>query len=148
LDRIAMAEPDGLILQFKPADGDETVFIEDNGRVAYAYLMDDAGTVCSDVWLYNRCAAPDEPEWTSPEKLPFANSRAYVRTDAGLELPSSTSDFFVHWGRDSSGLVHADVRICDRLVARLVPGVKPGWALLAMQDGPLARVLAEEPPVE
>lgn len=137
-------DPDGLVLHLKSSDGHDALLIEDNGRVAYAYILDDAGDICGEVWLYNRCAAPDEPEWSSPDKLPFANPKGYVRTDAGFELPTSASDFSVRWSRADDGGCQAEILIRDRLVARLTRGGRPGWCVLAAQDGPLARMLAED----
>ena len=134
-----MNEPDGLVLLFKPESGGESVLIEDNGRVAYAYLLDGTGTICAQVWLYNRCVAPDEPEWTSSQTPPFANARGYVRTDIDIPLPTASDDFSVRWQNASGDAYHADIWIGGNIVARLAPGVTPGWSVLAAQDGPLAR---------
>jgi hypothetical protein len=139
-----MNEPDGLVLLFKPSDGDQSLLIEDNGRVAYAYLIDSTGNICAQVWLYNRCPAPDEPEWTAPDMLPFANARFYVRTDIDIPLPTSASDFSVVWQGASDGAYQADIRIGDHMLARLTPNVTPGWCVLAAQDGPLAKMLVAD----
>ncbi len=139
-------EPDALILLFKSGDGEESVFIEDNGRVAYAYIMDAAGEICGDVWLYNRCGAPEEPEWTSPDGFPLANARHYVKPDADFALPTSPSDFSVRWSRADDRRPVAEILIRGRLLARLACGIRPGWCALAAQDGPLATVLVEDVP--
>ncbi|WP_374951629.1 hypothetical protein [Mucilaginibacter sp.] len=48
-----------------------SVKIEDDGRVAYAYLMQGNDEV-ADVWLYNLAAAPVASFWNEADK-PFVN---------------------------------------------------------------------------
>lgn len=110
------------------------VLVEDDGRVAYAYLLD-GGTIISDVWLYNRCASPAKPEWSDRTKAPFSNPVQYARDIAPKEVISDES-----WSvRDSgNGL---DVIVEGMVWARLKKGAKPGWCIAARIDGPLARVL-------
>lgn len=53
----------------------------DDGGVAYAYLLNEIGAIVDDVWLYNRCASPSEPEWKEPGKMPFANPVDFVKAN-------------------------------------------------------------------
>ena len=88
--------------QFSSVDGAHAVVIEDDGRVAYAYLLDADGKICGDVWLYNRGPAPKEPEWTDREKAPFANPEAFIAPAAELSPPTSADGFSVEWRRAES----------------------------------------------
>lgn len=120
-----------------------SVVFEDDGRVAYAYVVRDE-KIIADVWVYNRVAAPTEPEWVSPDRAPFANARDFVREDADDLAPASTeADVSLEWRGDGHQRV-AIVRLRGRVVAKVGPGMKPGFAVLARRDGPLARVLADE----
>src|ERR687898_201513 len=65
-----------LIERDNGATGYSAVF-EDDGKVAYAYLLDD-GRIVADVWLYNRAAAPEAPEWRDRSKAPFLNPRGFT----------------------------------------------------------------------
>ncbi len=126
----------GLYAEFGDAEGMYSVVIEDDGRVAYAYLFDADGDICADVWLYNRCAAPELPEWTGPDGAPFANPASFVAGEARFTLPRSHDDIGVAWlGEIAQVLVH------DQVIATLWDGSKPGRALQAKVDGPLANVL-------
>lgn len=128
-------------VKFSSDDGRCAVVVDDDGRVAYAYLLDAEGRICGDVWLYNRCPTPKEPEWTDRDKAPFANPEAFVDTTKEFPLPDSADDVSVAWGRHDDAC-EARVFIRGRLAAKLVSGAKPGWSVLARQDGPLANVLS------
>jgi hypothetical protein len=52
----------------------------------------------------------------------------------------STSDFSVEWERHGEHCI-ANVFLRLKLIAKLADGSKPGWAVLASRDGPLAKVL-------
>lgn len=121
--------------------GYSTVF-NDDGRVAYAYLLDETESIVGDVWLYNRCSTPVEPEWKEPENMPFANPQAYVNgiTHDVFQVVDTISDVNVAWGNES-GRVKANILIHNELFATLIEGIKPGWSALASKDGPLAKVL-------
>lgn len=132
----------GFTARYSSTDGKGVVVIEDDGRVGYAYLLDSDGGICGDVWLYNRCPAPSEPEWSDREKAPFANPAAYVVPGGDLSLPASADDISVEWGL-KRGATEARIFVHGQLAARLICGAKPGWSTLAGKDGPLAKVLKE-----
>jgi len=132
----------GETIRFPASKGNCAIVIEDDGRVGYAYFLDSRGEICGDVWLYNRCPAPDEPEWSDPAAAPFANPAAYVGSCVDFPFPQSSADIVVDWAcHDGAGLARIFIR--KTLVAVLKSGAKPGWALLAGKDGPLARSLNE-----
>lgn len=131
-------ESNGFTYKISSKDGKTALVIEDDGRVAYAYLVDAGGQICADVWLYNRCPTPTEPEWFDREKAPFANPVPFAARDLlDFTLPSSIADLSVTWERDG----RAKIFIHRKLAAILVDGAKPGWSVLANKDGPLAKVL-------
>jgi hypothetical protein len=114
-----------------------SIIFEDNGRVAYAYLLDSDEDIIGDVWLYNRCPAPIEPEWKNPENQPFANPAKYI-ANKDFHPVSDISEVSVSWVRDSNKL-QAHLYIRDILFAVLEPELKPGWSFLAEIDSPLAK---------
>ena len=80
-----------------------SVVVEDDGRVCYAYFLSAAGEVLADVWLYNRCKTPAEPEWTDRERAPFANPSDFVLSAPGFELPETSADIRIMWSRNERG---------------------------------------------
>lgn len=133
----------GFIREFAAPGGRQTVIVEDDGRVCYAYLLDGDGKICGDVWLYNRCPTPAEPEWHERENAPFANPDPFVDRDAIFFLPASAADIAVEWDVESDA-VTARLYLDQKLFAKLTSGAKPGWSRLAAKDGPLARVLSPQ----
>jgi hypothetical protein len=127
-----------IFARFSNPDTGSAVIFEDNGRVAYAYWLAAGGGITGDVWLYNRCEAPPEPEWVDRSKAPFANPRSYAKTDAGFELPRQASDVEVAWLAEGT---RAAILIGGRVVALLEAGARPGWSVATQKDGPLALVL-------
>ncbi|WIW47441.1 hypothetical protein ML401_04785 [Bradyrhizobium sp. 62B] len=135
-----MSSKDGFVARFVSPFDESTVIIEDDGRVAYAYMLGKDEKICSDVWLYNRCPTPVEPEWHDPANLPFANPASFVSQGSRFSFPGSAHDFNVAWD-EARGLLVAKVLLRDDHFASLEVGAKPGWSALAAKDGPLALVL-------
>lgn len=128
-----------MIVSFRSPCGRYVLTVEDDGKVAYAYLKcrDD---VVGDVWLYNRCPTPDDPEWHDRSKIPFANSRAYASERGRLETEVKESDINVDW-ESEHGVPVAFVYIARNLYGVVGVDDKPGYARFAVKDGPLARVM-------
>ena len=119
------------------------VAIEDDGRVAYAYLHDqnEEELIVGDVWLYNCDEAPDAPEWTNPKNLPFSNPKEYAQdNDRGPIL--QPGDVRITWETSSAECI-AHVVIHGTPWAIIKPNSKPGWCRLATKPGPLAIPLAD-----
>lgn len=118
------------------------VVFEDDGRVAYGYLLDPKGRIVGDTWLYNRCETPDKPEWTDLKNAPFTNSAEYAHSHDEL-VP--VNDFFsevdAEFETQEDSRMRANIFIRGDLFGVLEEGAKPGWARLAKKDGPAARVL-------
>ena len=128
---------EGFLQKFASPDGEATVVIEDDGRVAYAYWLDAKGVISGDVWLYNRCPAPQQPEWGDCDAAPYANPEAFVDRTVEFSPPVSSSRISIHWHQQGSERI-ACVLVSDVLFAKLKHGSKPGWSRLAAEDGPLA----------
>jgi hypothetical protein len=138
-----MKSPDrdkGFVCEFASPDGGETVVIEDDGEVCYAYILNDRGAISGDVWLYNRCPTPVGPEWHNRENLPFANPASFVNQNSTFRPPAHANEFAVEWD-DADGVSIAKVFLNQTYFAELMIGSRPGWSLLASKDGPLAQVL-------
>lgn len=131
----------GYAVELQDSDSRYAVIVEDDGKVAYSYLLD-GGDIVSDVWLYNVAPPPESPEWDDPDNAPFANPREYCVVEAPPEVRDPESDITIEWLRADGATTGAVVMIKGTTMARVEPGSKPGWSRLASKDGPLARVLA------
>ena len=122
----------------------EAEFLDD-GEVAYGYMLCD-GKIIADVWLYNVGDAPDVLRKSPVDsdgypKMPFANLRDYVRPGS-FERVASNDEISFNWSYSTDGTVEAvEFWIRGRRHARVTPGSKPGWCVLATRDGPMARKL-------
>jgi hypothetical protein len=127
------------LMRWHSPDGDYAVDIEDDDRVAYAYLLQ-GERIVADIWLYNAEATPTEPEWADREKLPFLNPASFA-FENNLGPIRGEDDVEVLWSTD--GKVSALVRLFGIDWAILAPGAKPGWCRLAKRNGRLANLLDE-----
>ena len=124
---------------FSSERGDCDIWIEDDDRVGYAYVMDAEGNIRGDVWLYNRGPAPQDFERIDITSAP-RNPASYVDSAARFTPPNSMDEFSVDW-MEQGGTLFARVFIRDKLAAILASGTKPGWSALAKTDGPVANAL-------
>lgn len=90
-----------LVADFLSPCGEFKVTFEDDGKVAYAYLKKgttiEGSVIVGDVWLYNRCAAPEHSEWHDPRNIPFANRKEFTRDDARFDKAVALEDIRVEW---------------------------------------------------
>ena len=134
---------DRTLLRFEAPGSDRAVVLEDDGRVAYAYLLD-GGAIVADVWLYNVAEAPEQRPWrdrSQPPEMPFLNPREYCSVEAVRRL-SDQSVVVCTWSADG-----VSVAVDGQELARLVRRSKPGWSRQAVRGGPLARPLSEAPSI-
>lgn len=134
-----------LIKQTDDLSGHSAVF-EDDGRVAYAYLLYE-DEIVADVWLYNSAATPERPEWRDPSKAPFMNPLGFTSNEQFPPVTDETEVAF-SWSREATGQTTLRVFIRGDYHALLVPGSKPGWCKLAAKNGPLASVLRGDDELE
>lgn len=125
-----------------PLSNDYKLYIEDDGKTAYAYLIEN-GKFISDVWLYNVVPSPYTPEWqekNAQDLMPFTNSVEYLN-DEKFELPTSPEQIGVDWEKENDNTIIAKIFIRDELHAIVSSKEKIGHCKLVRQDGPLARIL-------
>ena len=116
-----------------------SVIIEDNGRVAYAYLMEGEDMV-GEVWLYNQQPAPQNSNWHE-QPPPYLNTEEYI--DKSVRVPPLTdkSEIYLEWTESpDNGAVEVGIYIREKFIAQITTGSKPGWSTLVIKDGPLALV--------
>jgi hypothetical protein len=137
-----MNNSDSLIVDFPSPCGVFKVTVEDNGKVAYAYLKR-ASEIVGDVWLYNRIRIPDAPEWGDRTKIPFANSRDYVGSGAILDVAPAADRINIDWEYEGNNPV-AFVYVDGDLYGVVGVGDKPGYSRFAIKDSRLGRVMVIE----
>lgn len=116
-----------------------SVVIEDDGRVAYAYLMEGEDCI-GDVWLYNQQEAPKDSNWDK-QQLPYLNPEEYLNKEVRVSPIKDKSEVYFEWNESlSDGSIEVSIYIRDKFIAQIVTGSKPGWSTLVVKDGPLAQV--------
>jgi len=130
----ATDDDDDGMLQFDEPGGNRSLVLEDDGRVAYAYLLIE-GRIVGDVWLYNVAAAPAAIS-ADPEHLPFLNPSGLASDSADWRFDQDPS-VSCRW--DARGVTVMGNGVA---MARLEPGAKPGWSRYAIEAGPLAMPIA------
>jgi hypothetical protein len=102
------------------------VIIEDNGVVAYAYLVEKTKIV-SDVWLYNSGKTPLEIDFSNREFMPFQNPIAYTENRKRVLDSKILDEVQVFWEIDKSEKV-VELHFHNGLRVKLESGTYPGWS--------------------
>ena len=132
-----------LILNFKAPTEFYTLTFEDNGRVAYAYLKKNQEIV-GDVWLYNRCLAPEIPEWDNNKgNIPYANTKSNITKEGKIEENVGVDDVRINWDEEDDHPV-AYIYIFENLYGVIGVNDKPGYARFAIKDSAVALILEVE----
>jgi len=115
-----------------------SVIVEDDGRVAYAYLLSE-NSIVGDVWLYNQLPSPNEVNWKDNTGLPFLNPKEF--TDYEIEPILTVDDIDLEWILSNiKELQEVNICIHQKLLAKLSLGSKPGWSCIVIKSGPLALI--------
>lgn len=125
---------------WRHTDSEKEFIIEDDGKVAYAYLLE-SKKIVGDVWLYNQAPTPHIPEWTDRSKIPFLNPSSYCQQPGTFEPVTSVEEVAVEWLDDNGQCLGVVVYIRDTLAARVMVGERPGASVFALRQGPLAKPL-------
>jgi hypothetical protein len=125
-----------LMIESQAPDGKTTAIFEDNGKVAYCYILEN-GKIISDVWLYNREKTPSTEPWKMGSSPPYLNPADYSKDI--IALPEAT-DIHLEWNIED-GVPVALVVLFGKVFGRISSLTKPGYARLAFKDGPLARAM-------
>ena len=116
-----------------------SVVIADDGRVAYAYLMEGEDSI-GDVWLYNQHEAPKDSNWDK-QQLPYLNPEEYLNKETRVSPITDKGDVYFEWNESlSDGSIEVSIYIRDKFIAQIITGSKPGWSALVVKDGPLAQI--------
>ena len=129
-----MATEKKTLLRYDDQQTDRSLVVEDDGRVAFAYLLI-AEKIVSNAWLYNVAEAPKTAPWLDGLQIPCLNPREFCAGGTVTRLSDARSVRFV-WSPEG-----VDLMLNDHLVARLEKGCKPGWSKFAAKSGPLAKPL-------
>ena len=121
-----------------PFDDAYAVTIDDNGRVANAYLTF-YGDVVSDVWLYNRVPTP-AGSFLNTDEMPPLNPADYIKKDVIATPIADATQVRLDWDESADGDIEVAILLHDKFIAELIPGAKPGYSVLVAKDGPLALV--------
>jgi hypothetical protein len=132
----APAAAPGLFRHLQAPSGDLSLVIDDDGRVAYAYLRL-GEQIVGDVWLYNVLPTPESVNWADRSQMPFLNPRPFCCDEAPARL-NDDSRIEVRWLADG-----AELFVDEELTARIHVGDKPGQSRFAVKANPLARPLEE-----
>jgi hypothetical protein len=127
-----------VLLRFDHSETGIAVVLEDDDRVAYAYLLE-GDRVVGDVWLYNVLEPPETTNWEDTSAMPFLNPRDLCQPEKPQRLTSNSRIQCVWF---DTGV---EVSVDGVLWARLERGSKPGWSRLAARPGPLAIPLDSPP---
>ena len=120
-------------------DSNYSLLIEDDGRVAYAYLME-YGDIIGDVWLYNHQEAVKQVDWNN-QPMPWLNPPEYLKKDISISPIKDKSEIRCEWTESpNDGSIEVGITLRDKFIAQIVSGSKPGWSVLVIKDGPLAQV--------
>jgi hypothetical protein len=120
-----------------------SIFFEDSGKAAYAYLLKGKDIV-SDVWIYNHGLPPAEAEWNDPEKAPFRNPIQKCKNVNFIPVKSADEISF-NWILESNDkLQGVEIFIRGTLMAFLSPEEVPGQSKLTLQDGPLSKIFSAD----
>lgn len=129
-----------LIIESDAGDGLTKAVFEDDGRVAYCYILEN-GEIKSDVWIYNRASAPIDPDIRRQDSDgPNLNPGKYALT--AEKLPEHADDISIEWQTAAGMKPTAIVKTFGLTLARVSAETKPGYARLARLEGPLAKPLA------
>lgn len=124
-----------MLLEYRNDEIGAKVIFDDDGKTGYAYLIFDEDIV-SDVWLYNVVEAPQCPEWSDSDQMPFANPAGCVSEEI-FEPINDPDQIALNWVLGSDGLRQVNVILRGMKHAVLRPGAKPGWCRLAARASPI-----------
>lgn len=125
-----------------PLEPSLSVVVEDDDRVAFAYLRR-SESIVADVWLYNILPAPVGSRPSVSRGAAPLNPAVFASERLGVRV-ESPDDVHVEWLRDGDPLF-VGVFIGGIWVAAMAEGLIPGWSRFARRTGPLARRLSECP---
>jgi hypothetical protein len=135
-----MSTGEAFELFFDSPDAKFAVMVENDGRTVWAYLRTH-DTIVADVWLYNVLPAPGEFD-TNPDRTRAPLNPARYCSPNARPVIHDAGDLEIEWTYVEGGeLRKVELFEAGDLLARLAPGMTPGWSRFAAIDGPCARRL-------
>ena len=123
---------------FCETNNNYSVIIDDDGDVAYGYLIEDE-KIIGDVWLYNQGVTPISADWVNGKKIPFLNPLDFIIENIKPINNNNEIRFVWYLSNDTMSLYKVEIYIRDKSIAYMIPGSKPGWSAVVYKDGPLAK---------
>lgn len=121
-----------------PDNKEYSIIIEDDKKVAYAYLFK-GEIIVGDIWLYNHAPTPVDTVWKKKD-MPFLNPLEFVKNN--IEPIKEIDEITLKWVLKKDREVdYVLIKIRKELIAKLSEGATPGWSTCVIKDGPLAKVL-------
>jgi len=117
-----------------------SLIIEDDGRVAYAYLLF-CEEIIGDLWLYNQENTPILSDWSDPDSMPFLNPQEFVLKNIAPIL--SEDNLSVGWKEIKDEEFEVLIYIHGELIGKIKPEANPGFSTLVTKDGPLAKKMID-----
>ncbi len=138
-----MSVEEGCYEHFIDPAVDFSIVFEDDGRAAYAYLLDPDNKIVQKVWLYNVADAPAELIEPVGEARgdPPLNPAEFVDDRIDFRQVTDIEDVVVTWVEDGAGTQTAVIDIYGQIHATLTIGEEVGRCRLARKDGPFAQAM-------
>ncbi len=124
--------------QFHASSNQEfSIVIEDNGYVAYAYLLKNEDII-SELWLYNRGnILYDNWDNISEDDFPLQNLDCFINKT--IKPISTDKDINIKWSFNDDNNIKAYIFIHDELIGSLESKEPIGFSKLVFQDTPIAK---------
>jgi hypothetical protein len=127
----------GVFVEAKMFGQDFSAVFDDNGKVAYAFLLYQEQIV-TDVWLYNVAPTPEEFGHDQP---PHLNIKGYAKDETYPRIEREDEIEFRFITPNGLRSLCVELYLRGELFAKLVPDQVPGWSKMAAEDSDLARAL-------
>jgi len=118
-----------------------SLIIEDDGRVAYGYLLF-CEEIIGDLWLYNQDKTPTVSDWSDSDSMPFLNPQEFVLRNVVPIL--SEDDLKISWKEIKDEEFEVLIYIHGELIGSIEPEATPGFSNVVIKDGPLAKKMIND----
>src|SRR6266851_4505324 len=105
-----------LLLRYDEPGGVRALVLDDDGKVAYGYLLEREAVV-GDVWLYNVAATPNTVDWNDKSQMPFLNPQKFCKAETVPRLNPQSLE--IRWFEAGVEVIADGI-----LLARLESGAK------------------------
>jgi hypothetical protein len=117
--------------------------MEDDGRVAYGYLLQ-TKQIVGHVWLYNQQRTPERPEWGRRSGMPCMNPKEFVDQPNEFVPVTMSEELECEWVITNGQSIGVSVLLRGDKHATIAINEMPGYSRFACVDGPLAKRMSRE----